>query len=107
MGWAKFVSISAYQNIKTLALSEISGLPFPFINYHQPTRAVTRSQEFQLLSPEGSRIKWIAGLYYFYNKASYRDGVILSGAAFGGGTNFFAKQSAQSATRSEEHTSEL
>lgn len=94
--WATLVSISAFQEVDTIARSEITALPIPFINIRFPIDTETASQELQLLSPPGAPFKWIGGLYYYFNDAKYRD-ARLTGAAFGGGRNLFGKHTSQSA----------
>lgn len=92
--FAQLVSISAYQDVSTHPRLEVTGLPIPFISLNQKITSKMATQEFQLVSLPGSSIRWIGGLYYFYNKAGYHD-AILSGAAFG--TNFQGTHATQKA----------
>lgn len=79
--WARFVSITSYRQLHNEVPYDQDGTPLdivvvPEISQHQ--RTVT--QELQLQSPTSSKISWIIGAYYFYDKAGY-DGLTLKGAA--------------------------
>ncbi|HEY2684641.1 MAG TPA: TonB-dependent receptor [Steroidobacteraceae bacterium] len=87
MSWAKLVSISAYRQQSfdvqfditlTPATSIRVPLPFPPFAEIVPLPTVNAlakdkqiSQEFQLVSPNDSKLRWltwVAGLYYFHDK---------------------------------------
>jgi iron complex outermembrane recepter protein len=94
--FADFASISAYYhmhentqvgNVDSLADSGRANLQGPL---DQGT------QEFQLLSKPGSRVQWILGTYYYYNKTAY-DGVpTLIGSIYGPGLILTGEQIARS-----------
>jgi iron complex outermembrane receptor protein len=86
MSWAKFVSITAYRQQLFTEAFDIDltpacclRVPVPFPPFaltvafpvpHPVTRDQQESQEFQLLSPADSQLKWltwVTGLYYFHD----------------------------------------
>lgn len=80
MQFARFVSISAYRYTVQQQLFDQSGGPFPIVraSINGPDRTFT--QEFQLLSPENSRLTWIAGLFFMHDSSGY-DPLGLAGLA--------------------------
>ncbi|MBL8270127.1 TonB-dependent receptor plug domain-containing protein, partial [Steroidobacter sp.] len=86
LSWAEFVSITAYREDKantnvpyafsppylaaTPAVGQIAGLK-PGTGGSIYSSATT--QEFQLLSPSSSNIKWIGGLFALFNEAGNKD----------------------------------
>jgi len=80
MQFARFVSISAYRYTVQQQLFDQSGGPFPIVraSINGPDRTFT--QEFQLLSPENSRLSWIAGLFFMHDSSGY-DPLGLAGLA--------------------------
>lgn len=88
LGWSQFLSISAARRG-----SQVSGTPDPFdqpylpatpdvgqppalrtvseINHGNPNTTLT--QEFQLLSPDSSRIKWVGGVFLLKDASGIRD----------------------------------
>jgi iron complex outermembrane receptor protein len=66
---AKLLSISSYRESKVHAQIDADGTAVLGVNVFPNDDETQMSQEFQLLSPDNSRIKWIAGLYYFHNEA--------------------------------------
>jgi iron complex outermembrane recepter protein len=89
MSWAKLASISAFREQLFTESFDISGtpacclrIPVPFPPFYLTEtlpiqRPVSRdrqtSQEFQLLSPEDSQLKWltwVTGVYYFHDLES-------------------------------------
>ncbi|MEZ5656618.1 MAG: TonB-dependent receptor [Sphingobium sp.] len=82
--FATLRSISSIRKTDGYLLVDPTGTQTPFFNISSRQIEKQVSQEFQLLSPGGSRIKWIVGLYYFRNdaKAANND-IILFPAATG------------------------
>jgi iron complex outermembrane receptor protein len=79
--WSRLVSISAYRGgtPRTTLDQDVSPLNLIDITVTAKSRQVT--QEFQLLSPTSSRIKWIAGLFYMHNRVSsslFENGSIIA-----------------------------
>ncbi|HKT84509.1 MAG TPA: TonB-dependent receptor [Novosphingobium sp.] len=89
-GWAKFVSITAWRKMRNEFHVDYDGTPIPFAPLFIVSKDQAESQEFQLLSPDGSRLKWVIGAF-FYNENGATDpfrfggvlGQIISGQ-FGG-----------------------
>lgn len=85
LGFANFVSITAYQHIKELYqgegdyTEEASAVPTLKAHINQFT------QEFQLASLPASRVEWIAGLFYYNNLSAYDRGDFTG---YGGGGVF-------------------
>ena len=71
LDWAKLVSISSYRHVKSKVFydSDQSPQPLTFITIDTPDDSYT--QELQLLSPAGSPVQWIGGLFYFHDVAKY------------------------------------
>jgi iron complex outermembrane receptor protein len=84
--WARLVSISAYRGGKPSTVIDQDSIAVPNIILHIPYKVRQLTQELQLLSPDSSRIKWIAGLFYLNNNA--RSVLTQSGLAFGAPGNF-------------------
>ena len=79
--WSRLVSITAYRDTRNdYVLDEDSG-PLPLVNVQLVTPETTVTQELQLISPPGARLTWIAGLFYFDDKAGF-DPIHFTGAAF-------------------------
>ncbi|MEI9889192.1 MAG: TonB-dependent receptor [Rhizomicrobium sp.] len=67
-GWAHAVSLTAWnEGTGTLNLDN-DAQPEVFGGAFIDQRAATYTQEFQLLSDESSSIKWVAGLFLFWDK---------------------------------------
>ena len=78
---ARLVSISAWRDTRNdYVLDEDSG-PLPLVNVELVTPETTFTQELQLISQPGARLAWIAGLFYFNDKAGF-DPIHFTGAAF-------------------------
>ncbi|KRB85547.1 hypothetical protein ASE00_01765 [Sphingomonas sp. Root710] len=67
--FATLRSISSVRKTNGYLLVDPTGTQTPFFNISSRQIEKQVSQELQLLSPNSSRIKWIAGLYYFRNDA--------------------------------------
>jgi iron complex outermembrane recepter protein len=78
----EFVSITSYRHDKALYHPEADATPLPVVEGDLPRLQEDYTQEFQLLSPKGSKIDWTVGLFYYKNKAGYDD-ITFSGLAFG------------------------
>src|SRR6185295_5949067 len=79
--WSRLVSISAYRDTRNdYVLDEDAG-PLPLVNVELLTPETTFTQELQLISQPSSRLRWIAGLFYFNDKAGF-DPIHFTGAAF-------------------------
>ncbi len=82
-GVARFVSISAYRHITGLYDLDEDSTPAPIVNSFIHQLARNFSQEIQLLSPQGSRLQWVLGGYYFNANYAY-DPITIAGLAAGG-----------------------
>lgn len=69
LGFANLRSITAYRKSKFQGNFDPGALSEPAVYIQSHIENEQFSQELQLLSPEGSKIKWIAGLYYFNNNS--------------------------------------
>ena len=73
LGWAQFVSLTAYRRSSLDVSFDGSLVPsyayLANISINEPHTQAT--QEFQLLSPADSSIKWVAGAYLFYSQGQY------------------------------------
>jgi iron complex outermembrane receptor protein len=79
--WSQLVSISAYRDTRNdYALDEDSG-PLPLVNVELVTPETTFTQELQLISRPDASLTWIAGMFYFNDKAGF-DPIHFTGAAF-------------------------
>lgn len=75
------VSISAYRSTRSIGYLDADGTTTPFLFGVDTRKERQASQEFQLLSPASDRLKWILGVYLYYNRATEIPG--LSGIPFG------------------------
>lgn len=74
LGFANFVSITAYQNTKEYYQGEGD---YTEVDFSAPTLKAhinQFTQEFQLSSLRGSTVEWIAGLFYYNNLSVYDRG---------------------------------
>lgn len=83
LGAVDLVSISAYHKTRLLINIQLDGTTNGqnILASRSPSFNKSFSQEFQLLSEEGSKLRWILGAYYFNEYAGY-DPIDLIGAAF-------------------------
>ncbi|QGZ93802.1 TonB-dependent receptor [Terricaulis silvestris] len=65
LNFARFVSISGYRHVVGDFHLDQDASPTPIVQAYINQFAENYSQEFQLLSPEGSTIDWLLGAYYF------------------------------------------
>jgi iron complex outermembrane receptor protein len=68
---SRLVSISAYRDTRNdYVLDEDTG-PLPLVNVQLATPETTFTQELHLMSQTGANIAWIAGVFYFNDKAGF------------------------------------
>lgn len=84
-GWAKFVSVTAWRKMNSAFYVDYDGSPIPFAPLAQISRDEAESQEFQLLSPDDSKLKWVIGTF-LYNESGAVDPFRFGGQS---GTAFF------------------
>jgi len=77
---ARFVSITSWRDYPGENKVDQDGGPLIFGTSPVETEQHTFTQEFQLLSPEASRVSWVAGLYYLYDNTAYNPLSINIGA---------------------------
>ena len=80
MGWSSLVSISAYRYTRQEQFFDQAAAPIPIVRVSTNGPEHTFTQEFQLLSSESSRVKWIAGLFFMRDVSGY-DPLDLGGPA--------------------------
>jgi iron complex outermembrane receptor protein len=93
LGFARLVSISAYRHIDGLYDLDEDSTPAPIVNSYIHQLAEDFSQEIQLLSPQGSKLQWVLGGYFFDATYAY-DPITIAGLAAGpaGAENIFGTQ---------------
>ncbi|HTD03686.1 TonB-dependent receptor, partial [Undibacterium sp.] len=74
LGWARFHSITSYQNVDTSGQYDVSKLYVPLLSsvglvnagYSLPYSFATRktTQEFRLISPSSKKFEWLLGAFY-------------------------------------------
>jgi iron complex outermembrane receptor protein len=70
--WSKFVSITAFNHSENPANYNLTLGPGPnFTPVHIVGKDSTWTQEFRLLAPDASSIKWAAGLFFMNDTAKY------------------------------------
>jgi iron complex outermembrane receptor protein len=68
--WGTLTSISAGRHSDGDALSDLDASPANLITYrNQPTQQ-TWTQEFQVASPAASKVKWLGGLFLYWDDAA-------------------------------------
>jgi iron complex outermembrane recepter protein len=78
---SRLLSLSAYRDTRNdYVLDEDVG-PLPIVNAEIVTPETTFTQELQLVSAPGDRLEWIAGMFYFNDKAGF-DPIHFTGAGF-------------------------
>lgn len=65
LGFAKGVSITAYREYRYSTVVNPYGTFVPSVDLDIDQRGRQFTQEFQLVSPTGSAVNWVAGLFYF------------------------------------------
>jgi iron complex outermembrane recepter protein len=89
LGWARILGISAFRDFHLdSSPNDLDGTDLPLLHVDSREFSQQVSQELQLLSREGSPIKWIAGLYYFHEHTGFdpvmQDSALLFGPTIGG-----------------------
>ena len=87
VGDLSLVSISAYRYSVSQSVLDADSTPDPVVVGKENRKESQFSQEFQLLSPSSSRLKWILGTYLYYNKAKADPGELSGLIAAGFGAN--------------------
>lgn len=64
-------SLTAYEESEGIRSEDTDGGPFALFEFHQIGETEQYSQEFRLVSPGEDQLRWIAGLYYFFEDALY------------------------------------
>ena len=86
LGWAKFVSVTAWRKMHSSFYVDYDGTPVPFAPITQISKDEAESQEFQLLSPDSSKLKWVIGTFIYNESGSvnpFRFGGMSGTAIFG------------------------
>ena len=78
--WARLVSISAYRDTRNDYVLDQDIGPLPIVNVELVTPETTFTQELQLISQSDASLAWIAGMFYFDDKAGF-DPIHFTGAA--------------------------
>ncbi len=81
LDWSRLVSISAYRDTRADYLLDEDSGPLPIVNVQIATPETTFTQELQLISQQDSRLAWIAGIFYFNDKAGF-DPIHFTGLGF-------------------------
>ncbi|MET0659078.1 MAG: TonB-dependent receptor [Steroidobacteraceae bacterium] len=106
-GALTLVSISAYGKINIDQNQDTDATPLRFFDAFIDMSAKTFTQEFQLLSPQDSKLRWMAGAFYLHDKSIYD--ADYAGLAFGasGVAGQFGKQKTDSYSGFAEGTMEV
>ena len=83
LGWSSILGITGWRDLNLTGYDDLDGTSAPFAGTgtpHSPARQF--SQELQLLSPTGSAITWIGGLYYFHEYTGYNPVITNSAVLF-------------------------
>ncbi|HKX78858.1 MAG TPA: TonB-dependent receptor [Novosphingobium sp.] len=81
LGNVDFVSITGYRNVKFDLNFDYDLTPTPALNFTGNLNDKSFSQEFQFLSNNDSPLRWVAGLYYFWDKAGWFSEIVQAGPA--------------------------
>jgi iron complex outermembrane receptor protein len=77
--WGSIVGISGYHDNVTRIASSIDGTGVPFVGQIvDPQTGQQFSQELQILSPDSAKIKWIGGVYLFWENGAYDYNEVVS-----------------------------
>src|SRR5262249_26204484 len=79
--WSRLVSISAYRDTRADYLLDEDSGPLPIVNVQIATPETTFTQELHLISRSGASLAWIAGIFYFNDKAGF-DPIRFTGLGF-------------------------
>jgi iron complex outermembrane receptor protein len=69
LGWARATSISSYRNSRAHFYNENDASPLILQESDSEPYNKTWTQEFQLSSPSGSSLEWVAGVFGFFDDA--------------------------------------
>ena len=81
LGDVELVSITGYRNVKFDLNFDYDLTPTPALALTANLNDKSFSQEFQLLSNNDGPLRWVAGLYYFWNKAGWFSEIEQAGPA--------------------------
>jgi iron complex outermembrane recepter protein len=79
--WSSLISISAYRDTRADDLIDEGTGPLPVVIAQITSPETTYTQEFRLISQPGAAVSWIAGVFYFNDKAGF-DPIHTTGLAF-------------------------
>lgn len=85
LGWSSLVGITAYRHLYGSNANDLDGTGFNLLADGGVNHSRQLSQELQVLSPSGSPVTWIAGLYFFRERTGYYPTAIISPIIFGPG----------------------
>jgi len=71
LGWASLTSISAYRTNNDQEFFDLDAGPAQAPDTYLHGSEESFTQEFRLVSPADSKLKWIAGVFYFNDSAGY------------------------------------
>ena len=78
LGLARLVNITSWRNVSAAEGFDEDATPLPIVGVNSSMHDRTITEELHLLSKDGVRIPWIAGIYYFDDLSAY-DPVTLTG----------------------------
>ena len=81
LGGIELVSITGYRKVRFDTLFDYDVTPTPALDLSTALNDRTFSQEFQILSSDKGPFRWMAGLYYFSDKAKWFSEVFQQGPA--------------------------
>lgn len=81
LGWSRLASITGYRDFKVLQADDTDATNIDLFRATSKLFSRQFSQETQLLSPDGSAVSWIAGLFYFDELSGF-DPQALTGTVF-------------------------
>jgi iron complex outermembrane receptor protein len=97
LGLFKVASITSWRNERTSLYIDYDGTPIPFFNLYRYDNRDAETQEFQVMSADDSRVKWVGGLYFYNDRGvlapfGFRGigGSAVFGAPAGEGFNIYA-----------------
>jgi len=85
--WSRLVSISAYREETTFYRFDYAGIPIKVVDADDYNPQHDISQELQLQSPRGSKIRWILGGFYLHSNGIRSD--LYTGEAYPPPSFFF------------------
>jgi len=80
LGDLRAVSITSWRMMRSSFFIDYDGTPLDFFDVFIFNQRQAQTQEFQLLSPDDSKISWVGGLY-FYNDVGKQDPFSFGGPA--------------------------